>query len=153
MADPLSIITSVVSIAGAAIAGYQALNEMVEGIRNAPEEITSLLRDSHSFYTIVFSLQSALTRKDITDTVVNDPDIMAAVRNLGEPLGNCSFILGQLLVKIQAHRKPNKIDGGFRINTVDLAWYFTTRNEVKGLTDRLERAKATLDAALGAITL
>ena len=56
-------------------------------------------------------------------------------------------------MKIQAHRKSNEVDGGFKISSVDFAWYFTTRNEVKELTDKLERAKATLDAALGAITL
>ena len=56
-------------------------------------------------------------------------------------------------MKIQAHRKSNEVDGSFKISSVDFAWYFTTRNEVKELTDKLERAKATLDAALGATTL
>ncbi len=153
MADPLSIIASVCSIAGAAIFSYQALSDMVEGIRNAPEEITSLSRDSHSFYNTVRSLQSTLQRQDITDKIMDDPDLMAAVANMGEPLGHCSTLLGQLLVKVQAHMKPNDTGGGFKISSVDFAWYFTTKNEVKELADRPERGKVTLDAALGAVTL
>ena len=93
MADPLSMIASVVSIAGAAITGYQALIGMIEGIRNALEAMTSLSRDSHSFYTRVFSFQSALKRKDIIDKTVDDQDMMAAVENMAEPLGNFSFVL------------------------------------------------------------
>ena len=61
--------------------------------------------------------------------------------------------MGLLLVKIQAHRKPNEVDTSFKISGVDSSWYFTMNTQVKKLMNMMEGAKATPDAALGAVTL
>ena len=119
---------------------------MVEGIRNTPEKITSLSRDSHS-YIIIISLQSTFKRKDITDKIADDPDIMAAVVNMGRPLEIRSFILKQLLMRIQTNRKPDEFGGSFQISSVDFASYFPTRNRSKEFTDRLESQSYTRRSA------
>lgn len=150
MADPLSIIASVVGIGGAAVSASRGLYELVNTIQNAPEQIATTSKDLHSFYTIVSSLHSALQDNDVKRVVRDDFDLTAMVGNLEEPLRSCTTVLGLLMVKIQGHLKPGEDGRGLRMSSVDLKWYFT-KKEVKELMERLEASKATLDTALTAV--
>ncbi|KAL8708801.1 MAG: hypothetical protein Q9220_006362 [cf. Caloplaca sp. 1 TL-2023] len=147
--DPLSIIAGVLGIASVAGQSSKALYELIDGIRSAPEEIKNISRDTHAFYSILFSLETSLRDPKITATIAEDDPLTALVGNLREPLGNCSSVLGQLMVKIQGFVRP--LDGErSRFSSNDLKWYWGKR-EILELTARVEACKATLDTGLTAV--
>ena len=149
MADPLSIIASVVSVGTAALQSSKLLYELVDGIVNAPEEIIAISKDTHAFYDIVASLASALTDDEVTKYVSEDVVIVAMLANLKNPLRNCAMTLGQLMVKIQSRVRPAENGMSFRFS-VNVQWYFKKKS-VKESLDRLGHNKATLDTALNTI--
>ncbi|KAL8948938.1 MAG: hypothetical protein Q9222_004914 [Ikaeria aurantiellina] len=147
--DPFSIIAGVLGIASVVAESSKALYELIDGIRSAPEEIKNISRDTHAFYSILFSLETSLRDPKITATIAEDDPLTALVGNLREPLGNCSSVLGQLMVKIQGFVRP--LDGErSRFSSNDLKWFWG-KKEILELTARVEACKATLDTGLTAV--
>ncbi|KAL8803122.1 MAG: hypothetical protein Q9182_003372 [Xanthomendoza sp. 2 TL-2023] len=147
--DPLSVIAGVLGIATVAAQSSKGLYELIDGIRSAPDEIKNISRDIHAFYDILYSLESSLKDPGITAVVAEDDALTALIGNLKTPIGNCSSVLGQLMVKIQGFVRP--LDGErYRMSSNELKWYFG-RKEVLELTARVEACKGTLDTGLIAI--
>ncbi|KAL8747506.1 MAG: hypothetical protein Q9190_000635 [Brigantiaea leucoxantha] len=143
--DPLSVLASVLAVAGATAQTAKSLYELVDGVRHAPDEIVALSKDTHAFYNIVFSLETSLRDRKISKMVGEEQPLTILVGNLEEPLKNCSAALGRLMVKIQSVVRP--LDGErFRMSSNELKWYFM-KKEIKELTDQVERTKATLNNA------
>lgn len=105
MAHPLSTIASVIGVAAAVVQSAKILFELVDDIKNGPEETAALSRDAHAFYSIVFSLQLSLSEDAIQNVVGQDRTMTQMVENLRSPLANCQKVLGQLMVKIQGSLK------------------------------------------------
>ena len=152
MADPLSIIASVVGTATAVVQSAKALFELVDDIKGGPQEIKSISQDARAFYAVVFSLNVALKEEKIKDVVGGDEDMVEMIRNLQSPLANCQMVLGELMVKMQKRMKPSPDGKGFQISVNNVKWALYTKSEVRDLQSRLEAAKSTLDGALGAVT-
>lgn len=147
--DPLSIIAGVLGISAVAAQSSKRLYEMIDGIRSAPDEIKNISRDTRAFYSILYSLEISLKDPNITAVIAEDDALTTLIANLRLPLGNCSSVLGQLMVKIQGFVRP--LDGErYRMSSNDLKWYFG-RKEVLDLTARVEACKGTLDTGLTAI--
>lgn len=147
--DPLSIIASVLGISAVTAQSSKGLYEMIDGIRSAPDEIKNISRDTRAFYSILYSLEISLKDPKITALVAEDDTLTTYIANLRLPLGNCSSVLGQLMVKIQSFVKP--LDGErYRMSSNDLKWYFG-KKEVVELTARVEACKETLNTGLTAI--
>ncbi|KAL8686389.1 MAG: hypothetical protein Q9224_005461, partial [Gallowayella concinna] len=147
--DPLSVIAGVLGIAAVVAQSSKGLFELIDAIRSAPNEIKNISRDTHAFYNILYSLESSLKDPRITAVVAEDDALTALIGNLRMPLGNCSSVLGQLMVKIQGFVRP--LDGErYRMSSNDWKWYFG-RKEVLELTARVEACKGTLDTGLTAI--
>ncbi|KAL8760314.1 MAG: hypothetical protein Q9199_000096 [Rusavskia elegans] len=147
--DPLSIIAGVLGISAVAAQSSKCLYEMIDGIRSAPDEIKNISRDTRAFYSILHSLEISLKDPNITAVIAEDDALTTLIANLRLPLGNCSSVLGQLMVKIQGFVRP--LDGErYRMSSNDLKWYFG-RKEVLELTARVEACKGTLDTGLTAI--
>ncbi|KAL9124896.1 MAG: hypothetical protein Q9217_005824 [Psora testacea] len=104
--DPLSVIAGIAGIATAFLSTSKCLFELLDEVKNSPEEIKSLSRDAHAFYSVIFSLQLALKEQSYWDSISRDPTLTEMVRNLKQPLENCQAVLCQLMVKIQPHLKP-----------------------------------------------
>ena len=150
MADPLSVISSVVGVGIAALQSAKLLFELADGIKNAPEEIKAISNDTHAFYDVVFSLETSLKDADVLSVVQENTAMVAMVANLEKPLRNCSTTLGQLMLKIRDRVKPS-VDGKSYKFSSSAQWYFT-KKDIKEVLDRLEQNKATLNAALNTIT-
>ena len=147
--DPLSIIAGVVGVAAAAASSSRQLSELVESIQQAPEEIRSISRDTHAFYSIVYSLEISLNDPKIMATVADDEALTILVGKLKEPLIICTTVLGQMMVKIQAFVRP--LDRArHRMSSNDIKWYFL-KKEIRQLKERIETSKATLDIGLTAV--
>ena len=151
MADPLSIIAGVAGVATAAVQASKGLYDLVDGIKDAADEIETISRDSHAFYSIVFSLQVELQDEDVRNVIAGDEGLTTMVGNLQRPLSNCSTILGQILVKIKGHVKP--IKGGHRMSKSDLTWPLYKKGDVTKLVTQLTSTKATLVAGLDALCM
>ncbi len=78
-----------------------------------------------------------------------DGKLSAVVENLKQPLQNRWIVLGQLKPRIQAHLKPTS-DGGTKISSVDMKWYFKMK-DIADCRIRLEARKSTLDTALTSV--
>ena len=153
MADPLSIIASVVAITAAAIRSSKTLFELVDDIKGGPEEIKSISRDTHSFYSIIFSLNATLEDTSIRDAVSGDDAMLEMIGNLTRPLSNCEAVLVELMVKIQKQLKLGSDGRGNRMSATNVEWGLFTKSEIRGLQLRLEAAKSTLNSALNGISM
>ena len=149
MAEAFSVIASVVGVSAAASQISKALFELVDGIRSAPEEIKAISRDTHAFYDLVFSLETALKDDDIVSVIRENAATVDMMRNLEQPLRNCSTTLGQLMLKIRARVKPS-FNGQSSRFTGNVQWYFQ-KKDIKESLDRLGQNKATLNTALNMI--
>lgn len=71
------------------------------------------------------------------------------IADLSLPLGNCSSVLGQSMVKFQGFARP--LDGErYRMSSNNLKWYFA-RKEFLELTASVETCKRTLNTGSTAI--
>ncbi|KAL9581976.1 MAG: hypothetical protein Q9203_005682 [Teloschistes exilis] len=147
--DPLSIVAGVLGITTVVAQTSKNLYELVDGIRSAPSEIKNISRDTHAFYSILFSLESSLRDPKISAVIAEDDSLTALVGNLRDPLAHCSSVLGQMMIKIQSFVRP--VDGEqWRMSSNDLKWYFG-KKEILELAARVEASKATLDTGLTAV--
>lgn len=152
MADPLSIIGGILTIAGAAIQASRTLFELVDDIRECPEEIRSISRDAHSFYSVVFSLNTTLADARIREIISNDHAMLDMIGNLKSPLSNCEAILAKLMIKMRASRLGSEGIAD-RMRLTNVKWGLFTKSEVRGLQLRLEAAKSTLNSVLNGISV
>lgn len=150
--DPLSIIASIISIGGAVVSSAQGLYKLVQSVRDAPQELTAISNNVHSFYLIVLNLQTALDEDAIRDVVRDDEAMLKMVSDLKDPLKSCSELLGQLMQKIQSRLKPTSDGKGMRFGSVDVKWYFA-KKEVNDLMGRLEVSRSNVDTLLNSITV
>ena len=153
MADPLSIFASVLALASAAVQSSKAIFELVDDIREGPEEIRSISRDAHSFYSVVFSLNAALGDARIRETISGDDAMLQMISNLTSPLSNCEAVLARLMIKMQKQLKLGSDGRGDRMRLTSVKWGLFTKSEVRGLQQRLEAAKSTLNGALNGISM
>lgn len=150
MADPLSIIASVAAVSTAALQSAQILLQLIDGIKNAPEEIAAVSNDTHAFYDVVLSLETSLKDDDIVTVVREDTAMVAMVANIEKPLRNCTTTLGQIMFKIQGRVRSANDGKGSRFSS-GAQWYFR-KKDIKESLDRLGQNKATLNAALNTIS-
>lgn len=149
--DPLAMISGVIAVAGAAICASKSLLDLVDTIKNAPEEITAVSKDTIALFNVVSSLETALRDYQVQNVVEGDPNMAEMVERLREPLQNCSTILGQLKPRIKNRLKLAN-GGGFQVRNGRFMWHFSRRG-IKEYMSRLEATKTTLDTALTSVVL
>ena len=145
----IGLIASVVGVAGAALTSSRALFEMVDEIRNAPEELSAISKDIHSFHDVVGSVQMAIRDRLVIKALLRDRKLCELVTNLEAPLQNCSSILTLLKPRIEPHLKKRS-DGKFRVSSIDVRWILK-KKDIIDCRNRLEVTKSTLDAALTSV--
>lgn len=149
MADPLSIISAVVGIGAAAISTSKALIELVDSIKNGPDQIATISKDVHSFHSIVSSLQSALQDDNVKRVLQEDVALTRMVGDLEKPLNSCLNVIANLTIKLRENVKSDQ--NGLRISGMGIKWFYFTRREIKELMDRLQASRTMLDTALTAV--
>ena len=145
----LGVLASIVGIAGAAIASSKALCELIDQVRNAPEEMASISNDARAFHDIVTSVQLVIRDARVLNVIRRDEKLCDLVTKLEQPLHNCLTVLVQLRSRLKAQLRSTS-DGRLRVSSVDLRWLFK-RKDVLDCRKRLEAVKSTLDAALMSI--
>ena len=119
----IGLLASLIAVAGAAITSSKALFELVDQVRNAPEEVLAISRDTHSFHNVVSSVRGAIRDPAVVRILEEDCQLRDLVKELEDPLRNCAAVLAQLKPRIQAYLKPNS-KGGYQISFVNVRWIF-----------------------------
>ena len=151
MADPLSVIASVIAVGSLAAQSFRAFYQLIDAIVDAPNDICALSRDAQSCYAIIASLNSALLDQEVRATIEGDVPMMEVISNLENPLHNCLVTLDQMRLKLLTSLKPVGGCSRFRLSSVALRWWLN-RSRFKDSMDRLGQNKATLNVSLAAIT-
>lgn len=151
MADPLSIVAGVIGLAAAVYQSSKTLFELVDSIKQGPDEIKAISKDVRAFYSIIISLSATLSDSDMRNVLDGDVAMLEMVKLLNEPLSNARMVLGELMVKIQPQLKPATDGNGHRISLMNVKWGLSTKTKVRDLLLRLEATKSTLNSALTAI--
>lgn len=142
MADPLSIIAGVSGTIMFGLHASRKAYELIDGIRDAPQEVRDISKDVKAFGEVLAGLQGTL--KDDFNSVDNGAaaDIL---QSLQVPLNNCIATLEDLTDRVRKKIKPSGDSETSKWR--GLAWMFK-KNEVKTLQDRLVNGKLTLGMAL-----
>ena len=151
MADPLSVVAGVISIATVAIQSSKILSMLINDIKEASEEINVVSHDVLAFASLVSSLKLALEETKIKDAISSDGAMIEVIGNLHHPLDNCEAALQALSSKLSNELEYRK-GRTFRATAVSLKWALFAKKEAKDLQSRLGVTKATLSAALNTIT-
>lgn len=153
MTDPLSIISAAINVAAVVVQSSTAICEIVSNIRAASEDIKLVARDVQALYPLVSKLCTFLKDKEIRSLVSQDESLLEMVGNLKNPLENCRYVLGRIMVKLE--RLPHRRSNAGRVNDVcssSIKWVLFDRNELRDLHVSLEAMKATLHLALTALS-
>lgn len=151
MADPLSVIASVIGVGTFAARSAKALYDLVSTIINASTEIKGISDDVRGLHAILLSLKSHLQEEDIQVVIREDKVMLEMLTNLKDPLASCSNALEQLRLKLKSHLKLSGDRKSSKFSNIDVKWWFT-KGTLKDLLDRLGRNKDTLNVALAAIS-
>lgn len=152
MADPLSIIASVISIATVAVHSSKALSKLIDNVQGAPGAIKAVASDVYAFQSIVSSLRIALEDSEIKDAISGDIVLVDIIGSLLKPLRNCEEALQNLTSKLQSGLAYSE-GSTLRATALNLKWGLSAKNEVKYVQSRLETTKSTLNTALETITM
>lgn len=147
--EAVGFAASVVGVATAALASSRALYEMVDEVRNAPDELSAISKDMHSLHDVVTSIQLALRDSIVVKVLQENPQLCDLVTRLKDPMLNCTTMMSQLKLRIEPHLKLSS-NGTLRLSSIDIRWVFM-KKDIIDCTNRLEATKSTLNTALTSI--
>lgn len=153
MADPLSILGSVLTISAAAIQSSKVLFELVDDVKSAPKVIKLISTDARTLNSIILSLDNTLKDARIKEVLVSDVALLEMMANLSSPLSDCGEILAELVAKIQRSLELSSDSKGDRMTITRVKWGLFTKREAKILQTRLDASKITLIVALNGFSV
>lgn len=143
MADPLSVTAGVVGVLGFALHGAKRLYEFIDSLRSAPKDIATLSADLRALYEVLAVLAG------MQDTLAANSSLCQCLQ---APLDNCVDVFEEFTVTLHKSTTATR-DGGTRVRTwKNLEWAFKDK-EIQLFRDTLITYKASLDLAVGALTL
>lgn len=140
MTDPISIISAV----AVGLHAANKLYELVDGIRDSPQEIKIVSADSRSICDILDALKGFLEENKQSELPTE------IIRSLHIPLENTRLVVEQLVEKI----KPFVTQNGElkRSKWAGVKWSFYQK-DVKQLGAQLSNGKSTLNMTLAVINM
>ena len=147
--EAVGFAAGVVGVATAALASSRALYEMVDEVRNAPDELSAISKDVHSLHDVITSIQLALRDTIVVKVLQEDRQLCDRVTRLESPMLNCTTMMSQLKLRIEPHLKMSS-SGSLRFSSIDIRWGFKKKDIIE-CRNRLEATKSTLNAALASI--
>lgn len=163
MAETVGTVSAILSMAQVSVKASIELYHFFTTIRDAPQEIISISRDTKNFHTLVKNLETALQSVHVQRVVREDPQIDQALQDLLYPIENCHQTCLQIQERLQRHFKPEipAQSSGDTSSTQpqrrlqsggSVKWYFR-RSEVFALIARFQLTKGMFSDAMGSLTL
>ena len=142
--EPLSVITAVITIAGAVCKSYEQISKFVTNVRNAPKVLEGVRSRARTIQILVMNLKQALEETAIRKVVEIDMLALQHVKGLDEPLRAVECMLDQVVNSLTRQYKPTR-DG----NHYKIRWrYFLSTSEWDEMQARLGSDIQALGASM-----
>lgn len=132
MAEVIGTVAGFTQLAGQIIASVQTIVSFYRQIKNAPDYISSLLNDIDSTSKLF---------KHLSEDDEGDEFTLSSLKVAKEILGDLEDLLG----KLNSEVKNNGWKGTMKVGSMKVVGKETL---IKGMIERLERAKSSLNGAL-----
>jgi hypothetical protein len=141
MADPLSLLASAVGVIAFAAQTAKSLVTLTAEIRDAPEEILHVRRDVQALSAVLQSVREVCSKANV------QAEDQPLVESLAEYVSLCQSTMVDLTKLLQSFRsKGSARRGPLRM----IEWKFR-KGEIKGLRQRLQEGKASLNLTVLAL--
>lgn len=153
MAEPFSIVASLLTVAAAVIQSSKAVMQIIDGFKAGSKELAAVARDTQAIYHTVSTLHATLHDGKLCATTIKTDLMLLVVESLSNPLLNCQIILDALILKMEGRFKPCTKDGERWTGLTSVKWVLSTKHEIQELQSQLEAAKTTLITTLSAMSM
>ena len=142
--DPVTLITSVITIAGAVCTSYEQISKLVALVQNAPKEIEGIRSRAESITTLVTNLKQALEESAIHRAIEKDKLALKHVRALDGPLKAVECTLDEVVDKLTKQSRPTSEGEHYK-----LRWrYYLSTSKWEQLQTRLNSHIQVLGASM-----
>ncbi|KAL8976312.1 MAG: hypothetical protein Q9205_007651 [Flavoplaca limonia] len=123
--DPLTVVTAVITIAGAVCTSYEQISKFVTNIRNAPKVLEGVRSRAWTIHILVMNLKQALEEAAIRKVVETDMLALKHVKALNEPLRAVGCMLDEVINNLTRQYQPTsdgklyKIRWRYFLNTTE----------------------------------
>lgn len=147
--DPLSIIASVIGIAGAALTSCQILHDSIGRWRDAPETTKELLSDLKALSFQLSSLERLLREKKQNPGSLSEKQIKT-IQGLDLVVKGCQASCDSFRQKLANLTRHSGTDSFSKRDKANLYFH---EGDIKSLKQTLSTRKETLIAAIGVVAL
>ena len=120
--DPVSLITTVITLTSAVCKSYEQISKVVTLVRNAPKELEAVRSRADSVNTTVGNLKEVLEERTIRSVIEKDRLALKHVNALGKPLKDVERTLDEVATKLA---KQYRLSGSGKRYKVRWQYYFT----------------------------
>ncbi|KAI1655548.1 ankyrin [Daldinia decipiens] len=139
MADPLSMVASVIGVAGLAISTSRALISLIQEMTDAPQEILHIRRDVQNLSAVLGSLQDICAKYDLKS------GDLALESSLTECINLCQDSMQSIHILIAP------LKGSSRRSPIRMIGWVIRKGEIKALRERLQEGKTSLNITISVI--
>lgn len=126
--DPVTIITTVVALAGAICTSYEQISRVVAVVQNAPKELEAIRSRAANINTIVTNLKQAVEESAIRKAIEKDELALKHVRALDGPLKDVECTLDEVVNKLTKQSRPATEGEHYKLRW---RYYFSTSDWVQ----------------------
>ena len=131
--DPVTIITTVITLAGAVCTSYDQICRLVAVVQNAPKELEAIRSRAEIINATVTNLKQAVEENAIHKAIEKDKLAQDHVRALDRPLKDVECTLGEVVDKLRKQSRPTSEGEHYKLRR---RYYFST-SEWEQLQTRL----------------
>ena len=142
--DPVTLITTVITIAGAVCKSYEQISKFVTLIKSASKELEGIRSRAGSINVLVANLKQALEENAIRKVIEKDELALKHVKALDEPLKAVEGTLDEVVDKITRQYRPSTSGKHYKIR-----WqYYLSTSDWEELQTRLSFHIQVLSASM-----
>ena len=131
--DPITLTTTVITLAGAVCKSYEQISRFMTHVRNASKELEGIHSRAESIDSLVANLKQALEESAIRKVIEKDKLALSHVRALDEPLRAVECTLDEVVDKLIKQYRPTTDGKQYKIR-----WqYYLSNSDWKELQARL----------------
>ena len=147
--DPVTIITTVVTLAGAVCTSYEQISRAVAVVQNAPKELEAIRSRAANINAIVKNLKQAVEENAIHKAIEKDKLALDHVSALDRPLKDVECTLDEVVDKLTKQSRPTTTEG----EHYKLRWrYYFSTSDWEQLQTRLNSHIQVLDTSMQGLT-
>ena len=122
MADPFSLCVSAITVVGAALKTFEVTRDFIEGIRGAPQAVSSLSSDVNTLREVLKTLEELLSNR----VCPRNAAVIGITPKLQQPLDQCMKALDDVNCELRPYVKIVGGESGSKWRTygVSFRWRY-----------------------------